>query len=92
MTYKINNENIADLRTGPKVYAMLEDRAQAAVEVLAEGGRVKGYFYKLQYARKNRAAVAISGWGHAKNSNRKHNSLVRVLDAVSDSTARGRNK
>lgn len=92
MTFKINNENIADLRTSPKVYAMLEDRAKTAVNVLSEGGRVEGYFYRLQYARRNRAAVAISGWGHAKNSNKKHDSLLRVLDTVSDDIAKGRRR
>lgn len=92
MTYKINNAEIARLRTGPKVFNALERMAKDGVETLSENGRVKGYFYKMEYARKNRAAVAISGWGHAKESNKKHQSLVKLLDVLAEDVVRKKSR
>lgn len=90
MKYKLNQGAFENIRTSPQVWDMLEEKAEDAISVLSDGGRVEGYSYSLQLTREKRAAVTIVGKGHARNSNRKHHSLMRVLDAVANDVKKGR--
>lgn len=92
MKYRLDNSAFDELRTSPKVWDMLEDLCEDAISELSENGRVKGYSYSLQLARDKRAAATIVGRGHARNSNLKHDSLMRVLDRVSSNVKKGKGR
>lgn len=50
----------------------------------AAGGEAKGYKVTDLVLEDPRAAVSVMATGHAANSNRKHHTLIRALDAVRD--------
>lgn len=88
MKQKLNHDAFDEIRTSPKVWDMLEELADDAINEASEGGRVEGYSRSSQLTREKRAAVTIVGKGHARNHNLKHNALLKALDRVSDELGR----
>ena len=73
----INKEAIKALRKSPAVVADLERRAKKIAS--AAGGEAIGY--KVTHLALEDPRGAVMATGHAARHNRKHNSLVRNLDA-----------
>lgn len=71
-----------DIRVSPKVRDELLKKAHKIAA--AAGGEEKGYKVTSLVLERNRAAVSVMATGHAMNSNRKHHSLLRALDAARD--------
>lgn len=88
--FRLKESNFRKLRTSSAVWDDLISRAKDGVEYASEGGEVRGYSYSPQYSRTNRAAVTVVGKGHARNHNRKHNTLLKMLDRISDDMKKGR--
>lgn len=75
----INHEAIKALSKSPAVVADLERRAKKIAS--AAGGEAIGYKVTHLALEDPRGAVSVMATGHAASHNRKHNSLVRNLDA-----------
>jgi len=57
-------------------------KAQAVAE--AAGGEEMGYKVTDLVLEDMRSAASVMATGHAANSNRKHHSLIRAMDAARD--------
>ncbi|ALE05511.1 hypothetical protein AL755_08510 [Arthrobacter sp. ERGS1:01] len=79
---KLNLKGFEDVRTSHKVRDELRKRAKKVAA--AAGGEAKGFKVTDLVLERNRAAVSVLATGHALNSNRKHHSLIRALDAGRD--------
>lgn len=75
----IDQAAIKALRKAPAVVADLERRAKKIAA--AAGGEEIGYRVTHLALEDPRGAVSVMATGHAARHNRKHNSLVRNLDA-----------
>lgn len=80
-TLKFNRQGFEDLRQDPLVKKDLLDRAERIKEAASRGGEVEGYIVTDLVLEDPRGAVSVMATGHAKYSNRRHNSLIRNLDA-----------
>ena len=76
---KWNNEGFRQLRQSPGVKADLMARARRVAA--SAGGEGMGYMVTDLILEDPRGAVSVMATGHAVNHNRKHNSLIRALDA-----------
>lgn len=74
---KFNVGQFAALREDAKVQADLVKRARAIAD--ASGGEDKGYLVRDNKAREGRSGASVIAIGHAANSNRKHQTLIRNL-------------
>ena len=79
--FKLNKTGLQQLRKLPAVRANLKRRADAIAKEASKGGKVAGYELALEDPR---GAVSIMATGHAHFHNRKHNALIRALDAGRD--------
>ena len=77
---KFNRKGFEALRHQPKVKAELMRRAQAVAE--RAGGQEMGYKVTDLVLEDPRGAVSVMATGKAARHNRKHNSLVKALDAA----------
>lgn len=77
---KFNRKGFEQLRHQPKVKADLLRRAKALAE--KAGGQGMGYKVTDLVLEDPRGAVSVMATGHAAYHNRKHNSLVKALDAA----------
>lgn len=77
---KFNRKGFEQLRHQPKVKADLLRRAQALAE--KAGGQGMGYKVTDLVLEDPRGAVSVMATGHAAYHNRKHNSLIKALDAA----------
>lgn len=68
-----------DLRNDPKVRRDLLERAERIRAAAAADG-AEGYVVTDLALEENRSAVSVMATGHAARSNRRHNTLLRVLD------------
>lgn len=68
-----------EVRTLPGVRQEVERRAQKIAD--ASGGAVKGYVVRSTAGRNRARAAVITATVEAMASNRKHNTLVRNIDA-----------
>ena len=75
----IDQAAIKAIRKAPAVVADLERRAKKIAA--AAGGEEIGYRVTHLALEDPRGAVSVMATGHAAHHNRKHNSLVRNLDA-----------
>lgn len=75
----IDQAAIKAIRKAPAVVADLERRAKKIAA--AAGGEEIGYRVTHLALEDPRGAVSVMATGHAARHNRKHNSLVRNLDA-----------
>lgn len=79
---KFNKNGFEQLRKQPGVRSDLMRRAKA---VAAEaGGEDIGYKVTNLALEDPRSAVSVMATGRARNHNRKHNSLVKAMDAARD--------
>ena len=62
----------------------LQRRADAIAKEASKGGKVAGYKVTELALEDPRGAVSIMATGHAHFHNRKHNALIRALDAGRD--------
>ena len=87
MTLKVkwNRKEWERLRLDPEIVADLEDRAKRIAEAANKiGGSPdvdKGYVVVENKLRTRRGGVSVIATGHAANSNRKHQSLLKALPA-----------
>lgn len=79
---KFNRKGFEQLRHQPKVKADLLRRAKALAQ--KAGGQEMGYKVTDLVLEDPRGAVSVMATGHAAYHNRKHNSLVKALDAARD--------
>lgn len=77
---KFNRKGFEQLRHQPKVKADLLRRAKALAE--KAGGQGMGYKVTDLVLEDPRGAVSVMATGHAAYHNRKHNSLIKALDAA----------
>lgn len=77
---KFNRKGFEQLRHQPKVKADLMRRAKALAE--KAGGQGMGYKVTDLVLEDPRGAVSVMATGHAAYHNRKHNSLIKALDAA----------
>lgn len=68
-----------ELRNDPKLRRDLIERAERIRSAAAAGG-IDGYKLTDLALEENRAAVSVMATGHAARHNRRHNTLLRVLD------------
>lgn len=80
----LNKEAFKEIRNLPEVRKHLEERAQKIADIASRNGEVEGYVVTDLVLEDPRGASSILAWGHAYNSNRKHNSLVKALSEVRD--------
>lgn len=76
---KWNREGFRQLRQSPGVKADLMARARRVAA--AAGGEGMGYMVTDLVLEEPRGAVSVMATGKAIYHNRKHNSLIRALDA-----------
>lgn len=85
---KFNKKGFEDLRNDRRLKkdlfergARIKDAAEEIGATAAAGEIPDGYVVTDLILEQPRGAVSVMAYGHAKNSNRKHNSLIRSLDA-----------
>lgn len=81
---KLNKDAFRVLRKHPKVRADLKRRAQAIAAEASKNGQVSGYKVTELLLEDPRGAVSVMATGHARAHDRKHNSLIKALDAGRD--------
>lgn len=81
---KLNKDAFRALRKRPKVRADLKRRAQAIAAAASKNGKVSGYRVTELLLEDPRGAVSVMATGHARAHDRKHNSLIKALDAGRD--------
>lgn len=74
-----NEKALQALRKDPAVIRDLERRARRIAA--AAGGESMGYKVTILELEDPRGAVSVMATGHAAAHNRKHNSLMRAIDA-----------
>lgn len=83
MTFKMNRKAIRQIMQGDAVYLELFRRAEAVREAVDPDGKY-GYVAVASIGRNRARASVIAAHPYARNSNAKHNSLIRNLDAARD--------
>lgn len=78
---KFNKKGFEDLRQDPRLKRDLLARAERIKNAASEGGRVDGYMVTDLVLEDPRGAVSVMATGHAARHARKHNALIRNLDA-----------
>lgn len=78
---KFNKKAFEDIRHDPKAKRDLLDRAERIKDGASQGGRVEGYIVTDLVLEDPRGAVSVMATGHAARHTRKHNALIRNLDA-----------
>lgn len=78
---KFDRKGFEALRQDPRLKRDLVDRAERIKDAASNNGQVEGYVVTDLVLEDPRGAVSVMATGHAKQSNRKHNSLIRSLDA-----------
>ena len=83
---EFNRDAFRELRFDPRVLRDLEDRAQRIAKRAASyrSGSTEGYKVTELVLESPRGAVSVMATGHAHSHNRKHNALVKALDAGRD--------
>jgi hypothetical protein len=76
---KWNNEGFRQLRQDPGIKRDLMNRAERIAA--SAGGQSMGYMVTDLVLEEPRGAVSVMATGKARADNRKHNSLIRALDA-----------
>mgnify|MGYP006962143490 CR=1 FL=1 len=76
---KWNKEVFRQIRNSPGIKRDLMERAKRIQD--AAGGEGMGYKVTNLVLEKPRGAVSVMATGRAVRDNRKHNSLIRSLDA-----------
>lgn len=74
---KFNVKGFAALREDRNVQRDVVSRAKKIAD--ASGGEDKGYLVRDNLARDGRSGASVIAIGHAANSNRKHQTLIRNL-------------
>lgn len=74
-----NEKALRALRKDPAVIRDLEKRARRIAA--AAGGEAMGYKVTILELEDPRSAVSVMATGRAAAHNRKHNSLMRAIDA-----------
>jgi hypothetical protein len=80
--FKLNKEGFRQIRQSPQVRADLKRRADNLAQ--AAGGQDMGYKVTMLALEDPRGAVSVMATGHAARHNRKHNTLIRKMDAARD--------
>lgn len=80
---KFNRDAFRELRFDPRVLKDLEARAQRIAKRAASygSGSTEGYVVTELVMESSRGAVSVMATGPAHNHNRKHNALIKALDA-----------
>ncbi|MEX3609766.1 hypothetical protein VVR12_01800 [Rothia sp. LK2588] len=81
---KVNNEAFRKIRNLPEVRKHLKHKAQQIADIASRGGEVEGYVVTDLVLEDPRGASSVYAYGHAYNSNRKHNSLIKALNRVKE--------
>lgn len=80
--FKSNKEGLKQLRKHPAMQDGIVRKARAVAR--AAGGEEMGYMVTDLVLEKPRAAVSVMATGKAAQDNRKHNRLMRSIDAARD--------
>lgn len=78
---KFNKEAFEALRQDPRLKQDLVERAEKIKDAASNGGSVEGYVVTDLVLEDPRGAVSVMATGHAARHSRKHNALIRNLDA-----------
>mgnify|MGYP001048565520 CR=1 FL=1 len=78
---KFNKKAFEDLRQDPRAKRDLVERAERIKDAASKGGTVEGYVVTDLVLEDPRGAVSVMATGHAARHARKHNALIRNLDA-----------
>lgn len=78
---KFNKKGFEDLRQDPRAKRDLVKRAEQIKDAASNGGAVEGYVVTDLVLEDPRGAVSVMATGHAARHTRKHNALIRNLDA-----------
>lgn len=80
----ISQSALREIRQSPAVRKELMRRAERIADRASEGGRVSGYKVTDLVLEDPRGAASVMATGYARYHNRKHNSLVKALEAGRD--------